>query len=120
MSFRFYKFCQNGLITIVTSLLASFVMGDTLFGFKWLGSLIVSIIATTVCFLPGISIFYPLLIGVYLVLACIGSFSSIKFYICLILLITHIIRMFSMLSFAIKNPALSNEYDKAIRFGYKL
>ena len=120
MSFRFYKFCQNWLITLITSLFACFIVGNTLFDFDWLGSLIISIIATVICFLPIISIFYPFLIGVYLVLACVGTFPNVSFYISLILLVIHIIRMYSMLTFARKNPALSLEYDKAIRYGYKL
>ena len=120
MSFRFYKFCQNWGITLITSLLACFIVGNTLFNFNWLGSLVISIVATVICFLPIISIFYPFLIGLYLVLACVGSFLNVSFYISLILLAIHIIRMYLMLSFARKNPELSLEYDKAIRYGYKI
>ncbi len=120
MSFKFYKFCQNGVITIITSLYACFIVGNFLLDLSWFGSIILSVIATIVCFLPIVSIFYPFIISAYLILACVGAYSSFNFYLCLLLLVLHIVRMVSMLRFARKNPTLSLEYDKAIRYGYKL
>lgn len=120
MSFKFYKFCQNGLVTFITSLFACFIIGMFLFDLPLFGSIVLSVVGTAICFVPIISILYPFLLFVYLVLACIGAFSHFSFYASLILLILHVIRMVSMLSFVRKHPDLSLEYDKAIRGGYKL
>ena len=120
LSFKFYKFCQSALITFITSLYACFMTGYSLFNFPWWGALIFSIVATIICFLPIISIFYPLLIGVFLILSCIGTFPGITFFFSIVIAVLHIVRMYSMLSFAKKNPQKSLEYDTAIRYGYKL
>lgn len=122
MSFKFYKFCQSGLITILSAVFAMFytlsISGSTSW---WLG-LIIAIAATIIGFVPPLGLIYPLTFGVFILVALVKSyiFSSHFFWILLILLILHIVRFVAMLTFARANPEKSLQYDEAIRYGIDL
>ena len=122
MSFKFYKFCQSGLITILCSLYAVFMLIARSTDLPLWWALVICVFATIICFLPIISIFYPLIIAGYIIAAVLLSLPvrDLHFYVLLALLVLHVVRFISMLTFAYKNPQLSKEYDAAIRYGYDL
>ena len=121
MSFKFYSFCQNGIITGLSSVYAAFVMSHFFFGLSlWLSTVLAVLFSLLWC-LPVISIFYPFIIGIYMVLGIIGAYPDkpIHMFALIALLLFHALRMISMFIFAISNPEKSAEYDYYIRYGYK-
>lgn len=122
MSFKFYKFCQNGLITFSTAAFAMFYSLTISGSISWWLGLIISVAATVAGFIPPLGLFYPVTFGIYLLIALIRSYiySSPFFWILLILLIVHIIRFVAMLTFTRTNPEKSLQYDEAIRYGIKI
>lgn len=122
MSFKFYKFCQNPIITILMSVFAvtSFVSNISNIPL-WL-CVIIGILVTVFSFFPIISFFYPLTISAYIVAAIVTSYANNKIlmYLWICVLILHIVRFVPMLLLARKDPETSLIYDEAIRNGYKL
>lgn len=122
MSFKFYKFCQNGLITAASALFSMYYTLSISGTFSWWLGLIISIAATLIAFVPPFGFFYPFTFGIFILIALIRSylFSDAFFWILLILLIVHIIRFVAMLTFARANPEKSLQYDEAIRYGIEV
>lgn len=120
MSFKFYKFCQNGLITAISSVFSMYynlsISGTIVW---WLG-LLIALATTVIAFIPPLGMFYPITFGIYMLIALVRSFSrsAIYFWILLIVLLLHIIRFVAMLTFARSNPEKSLQYDEAIRYGF--
>lgn len=119
MSFRFYKFCQSGIITFLSSIFALTYLLLSLTDFSLLVSIVLAIAGTFLCFLPIVSFFYPFIIAIYFIMAIIFSplYEGIYFYLLLGFFILHLVRFISMFSFVAKNPTLSKDYDAAIRYG---
>lgn len=122
MSFKLYKFCQNGLITILSSVFSAFYAVSVVGGLSWWLGLIIALAATFIAFIPPLGLIYPLTFGGYILIALVGSFicSSHFFWVFLVLLILHIVRFVAMLTFARANPEKSLQYDEAIRYGIDL
>lgn len=53
-------------------------------------------------------------------LVVLGIDAGAWFYVLFVVLVLHVVRYTCMLSFAKRYPEISLEYDKAIRYGYKL
>lgn len=122
MSFKFYKFCQNGLITVLSAVFAMFYTLSISGNISWWLGLIIAICATVIGFIPPLGLIYPFTFGVFILVALIRAYmySNAFFWILLILLILHIIRFVAMLTFARANPEKSLQYDEAIRYGIDL
>lgn len=119
MGFRFYKFCQNGVITFLSAAFSMFYSLSIAGSFSWWLGLIISVVATVIAFVPPFGMFYPVTFGIFIIVALIRSYlqSSGFFWFLLIILILHIVRFVSMLTFAAANPQKSLMYDEAIRYG---
>lgn len=122
MSFKFYKFCQNGLITSLSALFAMFYSLSVSGSVSWWLGLIISVVAVFIGFVPPLGIIYPFTFGIYILVALIRSYlcSSGFFWLLLIILILHIIRFVAMMTFARANPEKSLMYDEAIRYGINI
>lgn len=122
MSFKFYKFCQNGLITFLSATFAMFYTLSVSGRMSWWLGLIIALIATCIGFVPPIGLIYPLTFGVFILIALIKAFISSNFYfwILLILFVVHIVRFVAMITFARSNPEKSLQYDEAIRYGINI
>ena len=122
MSFKFYKFCQNWIITVVTAVFSMFYTLSLSGTIPWWLGIILSVVATIIALVPPLGIFYPLTFGVFILVALIRAYlrSSLFFWVLLILLLLHIIRNVAILTFARSNPEKSLQYDEAIRFGINL
>lgn len=122
VSFKFYKFCQNGLITFCSAAFAMFYSLAISGGMSWWLGLIISVAATIAGFIPPFGMLYPLTFGIFLLVALIRSYiySSAFFWLLLVLLIVHVIRFVAMLTFARANPQKSLQYDEAIRYGIEI
>lgn len=121
MSFKFYKFCQTGVLTFPTAIFAATSLIYNITEIAWCGCLLIGVLIPALTFLPIISLLYPFTIAVYLVaaIATLSGNETLK-YILIAVLILHIIRSVSMLYFSWKDPETSRAYDTAIRNGYKL
>ena len=121
MSFRIYKFCQTGAITVPTAIFAATSLIYNVTDIAWWGCLLIGVLITVITFLPIISIIYPFTIAAYLIasIATSSDDETLKF-ILIVALILHIIRSVSMLYFSWKDPETSRAYDAAIRNGYRL
>lgn len=120
MSFKTYKFCQSGTVTMFLSFYAAMTILSHATNLPGLVNLLIAAVATLIWFTPFTALFYPLAITGYFIAAivlCILD-GTADILITAALFLLYIIRVAAMLSFARKNPALSLEYDKAIRFGY--
>lgn len=122
MSFKFYKFCQSGLITFLTAVFSMFYTLSISGKISWWLGLIIAVAATAIGFVPPLGMVYPLTFSVFIIIALIRSylFSSGFFWLLLSLLIVHIVRFVAMLTFAAANPEKSLQYDEAIRYGIDL
>lgn len=122
MSFKAYSFCQNWVITVLCSLYAMFAMLFAGVDLSWWASALIAVVAAAVWFLPILSIFLPIGYAIYMIVGLIvlGTDAGAWFYALLAVLVLHIVRYACMLSFAKRYPKISLEYDKAIRYGYKL
>lgn len=116
-NFRFYKFCQNPVISILSSVYAFFVILTITYSMPWWSSILIGFIATIIWLLPFLNIFYPFSFGLYILIALFISASHITahFYILIGIFILHVIRMVNMLLLAKRDPNLSLIYDTAIR-----
>ena len=122
MSFKLYKFCQNGLITFLSAVFSMFYSLSISGNMSWWFGLIMAVVATLIAFVPPLGVAYPITFGVFIVVALIRSFlySSGFFWLLLVILIVHIFRFVAMLTFAAANPEKSLQYDEAIRYGIEL
>lgn len=120
MSFKFYKFCQNGVITVLSAVYALFYSLSVSGNMSWWLGLLISVVATLACFIPPLGMFYPLTFSVFILVALIMSYidASVYFWLILAILILHIVRYVAMFTFCRSNPEKSLEYDTAIRYGY--
>lgn len=120
MRFKTYKFCQSATVTMFSSLYAAMVILSHATSLPGIVNLLIAAVATLIWFTPFTALFYPLAITGYFiaatVLCALDGTSDILITVGLFAL--HVIRFTAMLSFARKNPALSLEYDEAIRYGY--
>lgn len=122
MSFKLYKFCQNGIITILCSTFSMFYNLSIAGSISWWLGIIISIAATFIAFVPPLGFFYPVIFGLYILVAVILSFlqHNAFFWLLLVVLILHIFRFVAMLTFVRSNPEKSLQYDEAIRYGIDL
>lgn len=122
MSFKFYRFCQNGVITILSAVFAMFYILSISGSMSWWLGLLIAFGATLIGFIPPLGLIYPVTFGIFILVALIRSYlcSSAFFWILLFLLILHIVRFVAMLTFARSNPEKSLQYDEAIRYGYDI
>lgn len=122
MSFKVYKFCQNGLITFLSAAFSMFYSLSISGNISWWLGLIIAAAATVIAFVPPLGMAYPITFGVFIIVALIRSylFSSGYFWLLLIILIVHIFRFVAMFTFASANPEKSLQYDEAIRDGIDL
>lgn len=122
MSFKFYKFCQNGLITMTCSVFSMIYTLSISGSISWWLGLIIAIAATVIAFIPPLGLFYPFTFGIYILVALVRSYiySSLFFWILLVILVLHIVRFVAMLTFVRSNPEKSLQYDEAIRYGIEL
>lgn len=121
MSFKFYKFCQNAIITSLSAVFSMFYSLSISGNMEWWWGLLIGIAATMVGFIPPLGMFYPLTFGIFILVALIKSYidTSAFFWLLLIIFVLHIIRNAAMLTFCRSNPEKSLEYDTAIRYGYE-
>lgn len=119
MSFKFYKFCQSGFITILSSIYAFFSLMSYVTEMSWWLCLLLAVPATLVWFLPLLGIFYPIAFAAYFIAAILSApFGfDIQFIALVALFVLHLVRNISMLTFVRRNPSLSRDYDAAIRYG---
>lgn len=122
MSFKFYKFCQNGFITASSSVFAMFYSLSISGNISWWLGLLIGIAATIVGFIPPFGILYPVTFGIFILVALIKSYidASVFFLLLLVVFVLHIIRFVAMFTFCRSNPEKSLEYDYAIRCGYEI
>lgn len=122
MSFKFYKFCQNGIITFLTASFSMFYILSLSGNLSWWLGLLIAIAVTCIGFIPPIGLIYPLTFGVFILIALVKAYtdSTLFFWVLLLLLIIHIIRFVAMLTFARSNPQKSLQYDEAIRYGINI
>lgn len=121
MSFKFYKFCQNGIITFLTATFSMFYSLSISGNMPWWAGLLIGIAATIVGFIPPIGMIYPFTFGVFILVALIKSLVDASAFLWLFLatFILHVIRNAAMLIFCKNHPQKSLEYDMAIRYGYE-
>lgn len=121
MSFKFYKFCQNGLITFFSASFSMFYTFSISGSLPWWLGLILGIGATVVGFIPPIGMFYPVTFGIFMLVALIKSYidTNAFFWLLLAIFVLHIIRNVAIFIFCRTNPQKSLEYDTAIRYGYE-
>lgn len=120
MSFKSYKFCQSGTVTMFLSFYAAMTILSHATSLPGIVNLLIAAAATLIWFTPFTALFYPLAITGYFIAAivlCILD-GTADILITVALFVLHVVRSYATLSFARKNPALSLEYDKAIRYGY--
>lgn len=119
VSFRHYKFCQNGTVTIASVAYAMmhifFITGDM----SWWAALLIGAVATFVWFLPILAFFYPVAFAVYMVIAVVRSIPTmdIFFWIALGVLCLHVYRWVALFVFVRREPQTSLMYDDAISRG---
>lgn len=119
MSFKFYKFCQSGFITVLCSAFSLFYSLSISGNFIWWLGIIISICVTLFCFIPPFGIFYPIIFGIFILISLIKSYieASLFFWPILFVFVLHIVRFVSIFTFSRSNPEKSLQYDEAIRYG---
>lgn len=122
MSFKLYKFCQNGVLTFLSAAFSLFYLFSIAGPFSWWFGLIGSVVITVISFIPPLGIFYPVTFGIFIIIALIISYlyPSGYFLLLLVVLIQHLVRFVSLFTFTTANPQKSLMYDEAIRYGIDL
>jgi hypothetical protein len=118
-SYRFYKFCLSGWITVPLMIYSFFYLAFIPLDLPWWAALIIGFLCTIVCLFPLIAPLSPFVVCVVMLFGVILSLKSVTvfFYILCGAAVLYIARNFVVFRLAKDHPDISLAYDTAYRNG---